>query len=124
MRWLPTCELCDPSRDARLGRHGTLEAERRPVDERGRPIDFFTPLKPEASLNPDFVGLSTLEGYSPARQVIEPRMRWHEDPDGNFVEQFQTTGFDARMWELYLFATLAEAGYPLNRSHYGQSESR
>jgi hypothetical protein len=36
-------------------------------------------------------------------------MRWHEDVDGNFVEQFQTTGFNARVWELYLFAALAEA---------------
>ena len=25
------------------------------------------------------------------------------DADGNFVEQFQTTGFNARIWELYLF---------------------
>jgi hypothetical protein len=33
----------------------------------------------------------------------------HHDADGNFVEQFQTTGFDARLWELYLFALLNEA---------------
>ena len=36
-------------------------------------------------------------------------MRWYEDIDGNFVEQFQTTGFDARIWELYLYAVLVEA---------------
>lgn len=44
-------------------------------------------------------------------------MRWCEDADGNFIEQFQTTGFEARMWELYLFAMLVEAGYSLNRDH-------
>ena len=38
-------------------------------------------------------------------------MRFHEDADGNFVEQFQTTAFDARLWELYLFATFTELGY-------------
>jgi len=38
-------------------------------------------------------------------------MRYHEDVDGNFVQQFQTTGFDARLWELYLFAVLVEQGY-------------
>lgn len=43
-------------------------------------------------------------------------MRWYEDVDGNFVEQFQTTGFDARMWELYLFAMLVEAGYSIDRA--------
>ena len=38
-------------------------------------------------------------------------MRFYEDMDGNFVEQFQTVAFDARLWELYLFATFAELGY-------------
>jgi hypothetical protein len=42
-------------------------------------------------------------------------MRWYEDADGNFVEQFQTTGYDARIWELYLFAALSEAGYLIDR---------
>lgn len=39
------------------------------------------------------------------------------DRDGNFREQFQTTGFDARTWELYLFAALTNAGYELDRTH-------
>ncbi len=42
-------------------------------------------------------------------------MRWYEDIDGNFVEQFQTTGFNARVWELYLFAALTEANLRLER---------
>jgi hypothetical protein len=43
-------------------------------------------------------------------------MRWYEDADGNFVEQFQTDGFDARIWELYLFAAFIEMGYSVDRS--------
>ncbi|MET4209070.1 hypothetical protein [Bradyrhizobium sp. LA2.1] len=86
-------------------------------DEKGAPVDFFTHLHEESRLNPAFVQLTTSEGYSPARQIIEPMMRWHEDADGNFVEQFQTTGFDQRIWELYLFATLIEANYSLSRVH-------
>lgn len=43
-----------------------------------------------------FRSLLELETWSPARGVIEPMMRWYEDVDGNFVEQFQSTGFDAR----------------------------
>src|SRR3954451_4109110 len=39
------------------------------------------------------------------------------DRDGNFREQFQTTGFDARTWELYLFAALSQAGYSIDREH-------
>jgi hypothetical protein len=48
---------------------------------------------------------------SAARDIIEPMMRWYEDVDGNFIEQFQTTGFDSRIWELYLFAAFREMGY-------------
>ncbi len=44
-------------------------------------------------------------------------MRWYEDVDGNFVEQFQTSAFDARIWELYLFAVLDEAGYLVDRRY-------
>ncbi len=46
---------------------------------------------------------------------MKPMMRWYEDADGNFIEQFQTTGFDTRLWELYLFAMLVEAGFALDK---------
>lgn len=85
-------------------------------DERGAPVDFFAYVRPGEQLNPDFVKLTVQESYSPARQIIEPMMRWYEDADGNFIEQFQTTGFDQRIWELYLFAAFTEMGYELDRS--------
>lgn len=75
------------------------------------PTDFFTHVVAEDRLNPIFRALSTEEKYSPARELIEAMMRFYEDTDGNFVEQFQTTAFDARIWELYLFATFTELGY-------------
>lgn len=81
------------------------------------PVDFFTHLHEQERLNPAFVELTTNEAYSPAREIIEPMMRWYEDADGNFVEQFQTTGFDQRIWELYLFAMLIEANYSLSREN-------
>lgn len=87
------------------------------ADEKGEPVDFFTPVHPPERLNPDFVKLITEEGNSPARGIIEPMMRWYEDADGNFVEQFQTTGFDQRIWELYLFATFVELGFVFDRTH-------
>lgn len=93
-----------------------LDEERAQGDERGRPVDFFRPMKPIDKLNPAFVQVMNEEGFSPARGIIEPMMRWYEDADGNFVEQFQTTGFDARIWELYLFAVFNEAGYVIDRS--------
>src|SRR5579863_5163090 len=44
-------------------------------------------------------------------------MHYYEDIDGNFVEQFQSDGFDARFWELYVFALLTEAGFVFDRSY-------
>lgn len=40
-----------------------------------------------------------------------------DDPDGNFVEQFHTTGFDARTFELFLFAMFRESGHIVDRTH-------
>ena len=86
-------------------------------DEIGAPLDFFAPVLPRGQLNEDFLKLAEKEGFSPARGIIEPMMHWYEDVDGNFVEQFQTTGFNARIWELYLFATFVEMEYHLDRTH-------
>ncbi|RKP43482.1 hypothetical protein [Trinickia fusca] len=93
-----------------------LEEERAQGDERGRPVDFFAPVVVPEKLNRDFATISSSEGYSPAVDLIKPMMRWYEDADGNFIEQFQTTGFDARLWELYLFATLVEAGNTFDKA--------
>lgn len=92
-----------------------LEDERVQGDEE-RPIDFFAPLVPAEQLHPSFVQLTQNRGWAAARTVMEHIMRWYNDLDGNFVEQFQTTGFDPRIWEVYLFATLTESGYLLDRT--------
>ncbi|WP_328990339.1 hypothetical protein OG394_29315 [Kribbella sp. NBC_01245] len=94
-----------------------LDEVRQQGDEQAVAMDLFAPVRPAERLHPDFLQLSTHAGYGPARALIEPMMRWHEDGDGNFVEQFQTTGFDTRMWELYLFAVITEAGLVLDRTH-------
>lgn len=84
-------------------------------DEAKRPVDFFTPLTDRERLHPHFVRLSEELGFVAARRLITSMMRWYDDVDGNFVEQFQTSGFDQRVWELYLFAALTEAGYDVER---------
>ena len=86
-------------------------------DETGKPVDFFTPRVSIAELHRDFLTLSNEEVFSAARDIISQMMRWYQDADGNFVEQFQTTGFDARIWELYLFAAFREMNYEINRTH-------
>lgn len=80
------------------------------------PLDFLTPQVPKERLNSIFRDLIEKETRIAARGIIGPMMKWYEDPDGNFVEQFQTTAFDARLWELYLFAMFRELGYAIDRS--------
>ncbi|MFG1784483.1 hypothetical protein ACGFIU_18750 [Rhodococcus oryzae] len=84
-------------------------------DEVGEVIDLFAPLVPDWKLHPSFRRLASGDDFSAAREIIGSMMRWYEDTDGNFVEQFQTKGFDARLWELYLFAALTEAGLHVSR---------
>ncbi|WP_420996541.1 hypothetical protein ACKI2N_032730 [Cupriavidus sp. 30B13] len=96
--------------------HADFGRQRAQGDEKGKPVEFFTPIVAKAKLNVDFSTIISLEEYSPAIELIKPMMRWYEDADGNFVEQFQTTGFDARLWELYLFAALVESGYIFDKA--------
>lgn len=96
--------------------HANLDEERAQGDEKGKPVDFFTTIVAQEKIDPDFATISALEGYSPAVELMKPMMRWYEDADGNFVEQFQTTGFDTRLWELYLFAALVESGYTFDKT--------
>lgn len=86
-------------------------------DEAGKQIDFFTPMVSEAMLAAAFKRLTTTRGYTPAVGLLRELMHYFQDPDGNFVQQFQSTGFDARIWELYLYASFTELGYGFERSH-------
>jgi hypothetical protein len=88
-----------------------VDTQRVQGDEDGSPVDFFAPLAAEHRLHPNFKRVRDERGQSSARQLINVMMRWYEDRDGNFIEQFQTAGFDARAWELYLWATLVSLGY-------------
>lgn len=122
-RWTRMTEWETTPRRARALLRPALEQAAMAPDEEhyqghpnARPVDFFTPVVSPDRLNKDFTALTEQEGFSPARGIVEPMMRWYEDVDGNFIEQFQTTAFDARMWELYLFAALVEMGFALDRS--------
>jgi len=86
-------------------------------DEEGEPLNLFTPIVDTYRLNPGFIALADTPEYFAGREIITPMMHWYEDLDGNFVEQFQSTGFNARIWELYLFATFVEMGYRIENIH-------
>lgn len=80
-------------------------------------VDLFDSKLPVDQQHPAFHRLSTLPHWVPARAIMSEMMRHYVDVDGNFVEQFQTTGFDSRIWELYLYAALLELGLFISREH-------
>ncbi len=68
-------------------------------------------------LHPQFQILRDAPGFSPARQMFEDVFSTYKDLDGNFLEQLQSSGFDARVFELYLHAYFSRSGFKIDRSH-------
>lgn len=81
-------------------------------------VDLFTPVVPILKRHHYFVKLVDEEAFSPAKTMINELMPHFVDIDGNFVEQFQSTGFDARLWELYLNTYLVEEQLFFDREHH------
>ena len=78
---------------------------------------LFLPVVPEERLNPNFKRLMDDPSYHPARRMLDHIYQDFIDLDGNFLEQFQTVAFDARLFELYLFGYFAKSGFDIDHSH-------
>ena len=78
------------------------------ADEREKKKEILTPIVPATKLHPDFKHLIEDAQYSAARRVIEETVYAFIDIDGNYVRDFQTTGFPGRLWELFLYRFLYE----------------
>ncbi len=82
-------------------------------DEKNIPIDLLrlpTDVDP-AKLHPHFRILLEDSSRAPARAVIREIGPWLTPNDPHLVEEFQSKGFDQRLWELYLWAALREFAY-------------
>jgi len=72
--------------------------------------DLFDLVVPETDLSESFGTVANWPGYAPARAAMREVFAKMGKRDPNFVQQFQTSGFDARVSELYLFAALDGVG--------------
>ncbi len=89
-----------------------------PQGHNSRPtLDLFSPIVPAEKQHVYFQRLISHSSFRGARKAINEMMPHFVDVDGNFVQQFQSDGFDSRVWELYLFAMLKESGFELDRSY-------
>ena len=112
---IPTAEEAASWIERAIGWHGRDFDKVFPQGQTSKQLDLFTPIVPVEKLHPSFAKLCQLNAFAPARQQITEIMPHYVDVDGNFIEQFQTGGFDARLWELYLHSYLVEEQLFLNQ---------
>lgn len=81
-------------------------------------FDLFENLKNQKQLHPNFIHLRDHFAYEAAKTTLSEISYHYKDIDGNFIEQFQSkNGFDARIWELYLFCFFREQYFSFERAH-------
>jgi len=80
-------------------------------------LSLFSPIVDTSKMHPSFKGVCDSIGHRGARKLMEEMFAEMPNPDKNFIEQFQTTGFDSRTFELGLFSYFNNYGYKLERQH-------
>lgn len=79
--------------------------------------DIFNHIVSEEKLSLTFRMLEKHPPLAPAKNLIEAIASEMNDNDGNFIQQFQTTGFNARIWEMFLFKFVQENGFKIIEKH-------
>ena len=88
------------------------------LKKEGKTTDFFTRVANIQQIHPNFMKLKNDSFFAAAKRVIEEVGYHHVDIDGNFTEQLQSiNGFDARIWELYLWCYFREENFEFNTKH-------
>ncbi|MFD3553340.1 hypothetical protein ACFWWA_14640 [Streptomyces goshikiensis] len=78
--------------------------------------DLFTPVVPSKRLDPQFRAVAEGVSHEAARTLLNAIFENFRDVDGNFVKDFQSSGFSARVFELALFAYIEEQNLQLDRT--------
>lgn len=79
-------------------------------------VNLFSPVPGVKRFHPAFEMLRDGFNQRSARQLLERMAPWFADRDGNFVRDFQTSGYSARVWELYLWAAFTALGFDIDPS--------
>lgn len=81
-------------------------------------FDVFQEFDNSNKIHPHFELLRDAEFMLSAKEVVREVSFHYKDIDGNFIDQFQSlNGFDARIFELYLFCFFREQFFSFNRDH-------
>src|SRR3954464_3077900 len=72
---------------------------------------LFNSTQPKRLLHPSFKLLEASPRNKSTRRLMNDAFARLIEKDGNFVEQFQTTGFNSRTFELYVSELLHAEGF-------------
>lgn len=76
--------------------------------------DLFVPMVANEKLHPNFLKIMPQPNgedfHGPTRIALQESFDKLPKPDGNFIKDFQSAGFDSRIWELYLNQTFHSIG--------------
>jgi hypothetical protein len=86
-------------------------------DNDRRKHEILMPCVAESRLHPNFKFLIENGNYSPARGLIKELSYAFRDLDGNYKKDFQTSGFEGRLWELFLYAAFYEEKFLIKDDH-------
>ncbi|HWB26300.1 MAG TPA: hypothetical protein VG738_12505 [Chitinophagaceae bacterium] len=70
--------------------------------------DIYKRVVKEGKINSKYRLLTESSLFDPAKNIIQNISSLMPDKDGNFIQQFQSDGFDARLWEIYVYIFLKE----------------
>lgn len=80
-------------------------------------MDLFKSITKESDQNPQWQTLNSHKGLSPAKKLLDEICQPLTDKDGNFVQQFQTTGYYQRLWEIFLHCFFVENNFQIINEH-------
>lgn len=79
-------------------------------------LELFKDIVDVNKQNPIYKQLKNEPEWNSAKNLINEIIPLYTDIDGNFIQQFQSEGFDQRLWELYLFNYFNEENLEIDRS--------
>jgi hypothetical protein len=80
------------------------------------PVDLFNDVASKGVQHPRFLRLRNSVVHAGARNLMNEVFAEMGDSDGNFVKDFQSGGFDARIFEMCLYAAFREINLEIDKS--------
>lgn len=78
--------------------------------------DLFKLVTNDDKAHPSFLEIIKSAAHVGCKSYMNEVFNRMSDADGNFIQQFQTTGYDSRTFELALFALFENLGFKIDRT--------